>query len=302
VWGVSTGLGGTNETGDLQPVWAPVGARIAFERWTYVAGSYASETAVWMRTIGPGGSLVGREGLLARDAWDPAWSPDGRRIVFARVPGNRGDRATSQFAGQLNPSKGLVVVGVANRSERLVPNTLGAIDPAWSPDGNQLAFAVRSRGIFVIGIDGKRRRQITHGFDSEPDWSPDGRQIVFAHAKVGLAGQLVTIVNRDGTGRRVLTAGASGSSATVQDAGAAPVWSPDGKTIAFVKHLDGSGVDRIYLIATTGSRLARPLTLCSAAHDCDDPSWSTNGKDLAYTDTDQQGHHHPGQVAGGDRG
>src|SRR3990172_11436134 len=56
----------------------------------------------------------------------------------------------------------------------------GAHDPAWSPDGDQIAFAANS-GIFVIVVDGSHVHQLagTPDWDIGPDWSPDGARIVF---------------------------------------------------------------------------------------------------------------------------
>src|SRR5205807_1806023 len=61
------------------------------------------------------------------------------------------------------------------------------IDPVWSPDARQIAFAAMtepkklSSDIFVMDADGKRRRRLTRLGDGTvaacPTWSPDGRQI-----------------------------------------------------------------------------------------------------------------------------
>ena len=59
------------------------------------------------------------------------------------------------------------------------------VEPAWSPDGEQIAFASRRDGrshIYVMSADGSGTRQLTSGKhdDTAPAWSPDGKWIAFA--------------------------------------------------------------------------------------------------------------------------
>ena len=58
-------------------------------------------------------------------------------------------------------------------------------DPAWRPDGNQIAFVSLETGndeIFLVDRDGANKKQITVNeweWDKHPSWSPDGSRIVF---------------------------------------------------------------------------------------------------------------------------
>src|SRR3954454_18728590 len=83
---------------------------------------------------------------------------------------------------------GLYIVRTDGRSTPLLVRN--GKDPAWSPDGRQIAYSDwRLRGIWVIHADGSGRRRLTWtpperrrkpccGVDDAPSWSPDGRRIV----------------------------------------------------------------------------------------------------------------------------
>jgi len=65
-----------------------------------------------------------------------------------------------------------------------------ATQPAWSPDGRQLAFVRNTDGkpqIFLLNLDGGEPQQFTHFRygASSPKWSPDGKEILFS-ARIGL--------------------------------------------------------------------------------------------------------------------
>jgi len=87
------------------------------------------------------------------------------------------------------------------------------IEPAWSPDGSQLAFSSTRRGsrdIWLMNADGSNLSLTVAGSAASavsPAWSPDGAQIVFASLCSRCTPQTsdLYIINRDGTGLRRLT-------------------------------------------------------------------------------------------------
>ena len=127
------------------------------------------------------------------------------------------------------------------------PNVFGAPaqDLAWSPDGSRLAYAcavahggVEVGRIYTIRPDGTGRRLLRTGMSSAywPSWSPDGKRIAFSTEPAPF---VPTRGTNSGHPRRwvhsaiyVVDVGGSHRQ-LVTRAGAAPVWSPDGTTIAY---------------------------------------------------------------------
>ena len=148
-------------------------------------------------------------------------------------------------------------------------------DPAFSPDGNSLAFvrqvpAPGQSGIFVRDTDSDRLLQLTHNErDCCPVWSPDGRLIAFS--RYDGKQFAIYVVPSDGGAQRkaeaekqvrtasaafVLTPAAGGDERKLNTNGLNPQrgevdWSPDGKSIAFsagaifLSSLEGSVVRRL---------------------------------------------------------
>ncbi|HEY4334677.1 MAG TPA: S9 family peptidase [Puia sp.] len=78
----------------------------------------------------------------------------------------------------------------ASTAPRLLTTRESATQPAWSPDGRQLAFVRNTDGkpqIFLLSFDGGEPVQLTHfRFGaSSPKWSPDGKEMLFS-ARIGL--------------------------------------------------------------------------------------------------------------------
>jgi Tol biopolymer transport system component len=104
----------------------------------------------------------------------PAWSPDGKRIVFSRA-------ALDNLYIMDRDGE-----NVANLTKSKSRGTWIA-DGAWSPDGKQIAF-VSGKGdkpfrLFTIGPDGKGKRELSPidlGGFVFPDWSPDSKRIVLS--------------------------------------------------------------------------------------------------------------------------
>ena len=215
------------------PAWSPNGRRIAF-----VSRRDGRSHIYVMRVDGTGTRRLTNS---AADDESPTWSPDGRRIAFTR-----------DAVLYVVPSRG----GKARPIGRAVGGDV--LDPAWSPNGKLIAYDYRRPGysireIWVIGVGGKRARQVTRlrEVSTRPTWSPDGRRIAFQSNANGGHVEIYSI-GLDGSGLRRETR----SGIDTFD----PDWSPDGR-IAFSRDgaiwtIDRSGRGRKL---TSGENDAAPV-------------------------------------------
>jgi len=154
-----------------------------------------------------------------------------------------------------------------------------AEDPRWSSDGTWIVLTIRGVGdtesqVARIRPDGTGfdRLTTTDTLDSgRAAFSPDGIRIVFDRYNLAGDRERIMIMNADGTGLRPLTSPGQG------EYDYSPVFSPDGRTIAFVSEVPGA-MD-IHLMSSDGTN-RRPF-VSSASHE-DRPAWSPDGTRIAY--------------------
>ncbi len=138
--------------------------------------------------------------------------------------------------------------------------TNGGGQPAWSPDGNKIAF-VRSNQIYVVNANGSGVTRLTNdaAIDRDPAWAPTGTKIAFASNRTATGRFEIYLMNANGSGVTRLTTNLpfQGCGGTSRGAEGSPTWSPDGSRIAFlhkttcfskdidVMNANGSGVARL---------------------------------------------------------
>ncbi len=157
-------------------------------------------------------------------------------------------------------------------------------NPAWSPDGNRIAFdrivdTNSNRQLFVMFADGTGVTQITSnafGYSrDDPAWSPDGTQLAYS---AGTAGAIAK-VDADGSNDTVLLYG---------DAPFAAAWSPAGSRIAFTDETfhTGNCVADVLTVDTDGSDLFNVTCANDYADFSIGPSWSPDATRIAYSRDD----------------
>ncbi len=165
---------------------------------------------------------------------EPAYSPDGTKVVF--------DRALGPFTDHGPSDCGLWVGDIATGEVEQITSNPGCYreyNPRWSPDGTRFAYwrwqedlsgKTTGTAVFVIDVDGTDERQLTEwaALAAEPDWSPDGEWLVYdTHAKTDEVSNLYRM-RPDGTGSQQLTFTTDSARGATQ-----PRYTPDGESIVF---------------------------------------------------------------------
>jgi TolB protein len=228
------------------PAWRPDGSRLAFVGGMNLASLPRVTEAEDLYLARRDGRGQRRLTTSATHDVGPAWSPDGRRIVYVR----------SLLA---SPSRSSIVVRdlAGTVSRRL---TFGSLDlqPSWSHDGRVIVFLridsrTRRSGIWTVRPDGSGLRRILAGLPrvTQPVWSPVGNRLVVTD------GRSLMIINPDSSGRRVIALLQSDQNGDRIDP--EPAWSPDGRAIAFAQLRMGSNGRRadVWAVNVDGTSLRR---------------------------------------------
>jgi len=233
------------------------------------------------------------KGPVAYDT-DAAWSPDGSKIIYARV-----SSVTDEWEG------GLYLYDVASGEDSLIWDNWRACNLTWSPDREWIAFSYNAQ-IWVMKLNGDSLRQLTTwGENFRSKWSPNGSRIaydvngdglwfcdpdgenkqrVYEHAGsiswfqdglhmagLGLGEEIYVIDTLGQMYSKITNTGPRKRRLAV---------SPDGKEIVFTKDL------QLWIVNVDGSNLKQLTTKGG-----DWPDWSPDGEWIVFTYMgDKNGH------------
>lgn len=187
--GGKTALNLTPDTpgADTQPAFSPSGEYIAF-----VSGRHGG-TAGGIYVMGKMGDSVRP---LTTSGFNPAWSPDGERIVFS----SESVGADPIFRSAIRPGELLIVDVHTGETRRLGRG----LQPRWSPHGQRIAYLDAGR-VWTVRPDGTDARAVTATRPPaswNPVWTPDGSALYFCSDRGGTMNVWrVAIDERDGAAK-----------------------------------------------------------------------------------------------------
>ncbi len=161
---------------------------------------------------------------------------------------------------------------------RDITNSSGSAErePAWSPDGKQLSYFSDKSGeyeLYIVDQDGLTTpREIkipTTGHFYTASWSPDGKRILFHDTNLHL--WVVDVAT--GTAKIVGNDPWMVPTRTMD-----PVWSPDGKWIAYAKHLNS--LYKVIEVVNVETGVSKQVT--DGLADAMSPAWDASGKYLWF--------------------
>jgi Tol biopolymer transport system component len=213
-----------------------------------------------------GGGLIDLvQGVYGR----PAWTRDGSALAVAR---GAADDSQGTWALWLVRSDGKSLHRLTSP-----PSGVADLDPAYSPDGQTIAFSRDTigfgsgQGLWLIRPQGTGLHPVPGGVGGiTPSFSSDGQFICYA------AADGIRRIPTAGGAPRLVARGAFGWQFTQ------PAWSPDGKRIAFVRH-DSATTCSLCYMAGTGGAIS---VLTSAPVNIECPTWSTDSATLTYARVD----------------
>lgn len=208
-------------------------------------------------------------------------------IIYEKITGEPGAFSTRiAYVTREEPPRGLPPVyklQVADsdgfNAQTVVRSAEPLMSPAWSPDGNRLAyvsFEDKRSKVYVQNLTDGRRELLAEftGINSAPAWSPDGTRLALTLSRDGNAEIYVMLLNSRALKRLTFDPAIDTE----------PSWSPDGRDIIFTS--DRAGSPQIYRMSASGGSAER-LTFDGDYNAR--ASYAADGKSITFVSRSQGG-------------
>lgn len=216
--------------------------------------------------------------FVTRTVGGSSWSPDGKNVVLV-----------TNISGRNNL---WIVPAAGGWPRQLTISDQRQMNPAWSPDGQWIAFESDKNGneqwdIFVVSPKNGDVVNLTNSpeiSEESPTWQPHGRLLaITVRPKDASAAEIATL---DVLTRRVRKL----TNNTPSDRfNSAPVWSPDGKQIAYSQS-QATGKDSNVFVVDVATGKSTNLTPHTGEHLYSATSWSPDGKNLLISSDAENGY------------
>jgi Tol biopolymer transport system component/DNA-binding winged helix-turn-helix (wHTH) protein len=278
-------------TGSAQRELPQFKGKLLWRRWSAVTALLlVAVTATFVRFRSRGSAVdasvevVPLTGMAEMEDY-AAFSPDGNQVAFA----SRGKRSDGD---------GIYTVLIGGEKPLRLTSDPRDCCPVWSPDGRAVAFA-RSLGedtesglersgsgytIYTVSALGGTPRMVYSNSGDFPEhvgylptfsWSPDGAQLAISAVSPSLGRPAITLLSLRDLSLHPITA----PPREFSDWG--PAFSPDGKSLAFLRSSGPGEVDDLYMVPATGGE-ARRLTFDNRMI-FGPPAWSPDGRDIVFS-------------------
>jgi Tol biopolymer transport system component len=260
----------SSESDDTQPTFSPDGSSIAFRSERSGGGIFV------MRSDGSNVRRVSNTG------YNPAWSPDGRELVYAEESITRPEDRVTRLSR-------LWILNLANGQRRLL-NKDDGVQPSWSPNGQFVAYWAidldGDRDLWTVRVSGGPPIRITrdHFLDWNPVWSPDGAWLYFCSNRGGSMG-IWRIPVKESSGE------ARGLPEPIHTPASYPAhlaFARNGRYMAYVQQITTGRVSSVRFDPDREAVVSEPKEILQSVKGIARPSLSPNGEWLAFNSTEQE--------------